>query len=130
MITDELKNKLQEVLNNLGDPKKGMISTKCVNSVYLEDGSLKLSIFVRNGFDYPIKNIRGNVYFKTLNGEDIAQGYFEMFEEEFGILNPNESRVSRLVFPPNMVLKKDAVFGLDKFYQLKTSFEYQEVYYN
>jgi len=107
-IDDQTKDELQQILNSLGDPQKGTITFIGFDAVYNNDGSLTITTFVRNGFDYSVYNLEGQIKVQTMDGEIIASGNFTFPEGEFGILDASMSRPWSLTFLPDTIYNSQA----------------------
>lgn len=105
-VSEETKKELQVHLNKLGNPEKDNISFNGFSAKFRQDGALVLSVFIRNGYSYTVGDIEAKVDLKKHN-EVIASATFNLTEDEFGPLNPGESRVWNLVYEPQHILNKN-----------------------
>jgi len=105
-VSEETKKELQTHLNKLGNPEKDNISFNGFSAKFRQDGALVLSVFIRNGYSYIVHDIEAKVDLKKHN-EVIATATFNLTEDEFGSLNPGETRVWNLVYEPQHILNKN-----------------------
>lgn len=123
---------IQRALNGLGDPPKGTITFNgfYVYEELLGSGTFQVDVFVRNGFDYPVSNINGDVLVtvkkKNAAGQEedieVAKAYFDVSFLE--TIQPGSTKVATLIFYPEAVLV-DNLTELDfSMYYLHTNMYY------
>lgn len=105
-VSPEVKDKLQEHIDKLGDPEKDDIIFNGVSAKFQEDGSLELIVFIRNGYSYSVRDIEAKVDVKK-NNEVVATANFILSKDVFGILEAKESRIWTLIYKPENVLKHE-----------------------
>ncbi|WP_182101543.1 SLAP domain-containing protein [Niallia taxi] len=101
-------DELQTKLNELGDAPESRVSFTGVDAKFQDDGSLVIEGFVRNGFDYTIKNLAGEL--KVLDNRDnepIASEPFTLSEDKFGKLKSGESRLWAFTLKAESVKNKE-----------------------
>jgi SLAP domain-containing protein len=130
--SEETINKVKNVLNTLGDAPKDTIT---FNGMYVyeeekENGVLKMDVFIRNGFDFPVDNLNGDVSvtIKHKNEEgkeidlEIADANFDL--SNVGTLQAGSTKVWTLIFNSEHVL----VDNLEEFkfdeYTVSTNINY------
>ena len=106
-ISQKTKDELQRILNNLGDPPKNRITFNGFRTYYGKDGSLNIDVFVRNGYDYAVRNLEATLEVKV-GTETIAAAVVSMPTEYFGKIQANSSKVWTITFKQEQILKKDA----------------------
>lgn len=123
---------VQQSLNGLGDPPQGTITFNgfYVYQELLSSGTFQVDVFVRNGFDYPVSNINGDVLVtikkKNASGQEedveVAKAYFDV--SFLGTIQPGSTKLATLIFYPEAV-KVDNLTELDfSMYYLHTNMYY------
>lgn len=123
---------VQQALNGLGNPPRGTITFNgfYVYQELLSSGTFQVDVFVRNGFDYPVSNINGDVLvtIKKKNGAgqekdiEVAKAYFDV--SFLGTIQPGSTKLATLIFYPEAV-KVDNLTELDfTMYYLHTNMYY------
>lgn len=106
-ISNDTKQQLQELLNELGDVESDQITFEIIDAGFQEDGGLILDLFIRNGYSYAITNIDCDI--KIIKQDKIiASANFQLIEREFGVLPSNTSRPWSIMFFPEDILIENA----------------------
>jgi SLAP domain-containing protein len=130
--SEETINEVKNVLNTLGDAPKDTIT---FNGMYVYEeekanGIFKMDVFIRNGFDFPVDNLNGDVsvtiQHKNEEGKEvdleIADANFDL--SDVGTVQAGSTKVWTLIFNPEYVL----VDNLEEFkfdeYSVSTNIEY------
>lgn len=119
MIDAETKKGLQEFLNNLGDVPKDTITFNIMKAELMEDGSIAVDLFVRNGHTYDVFNIDTRLELIE-NNKVVATAQFEFAKDEFGVLPKDNSRPWTILYYPEDVKDnnfqiKDVTIKVDKY---------------
>lgn len=101
-------DKLQTKLNELGNAPESRVSFTGVDAKFQEDGSLVIEGFVRNGFEYAVKNLAGEMrVLDNRDNEPIAAEPFALTEDKFGELKSGESRLWTFTLKPESIKNKE-----------------------
>ncbi|MFJ5762358.1 SLAP domain-containing protein [Neobacillus sp. NPDC093182] len=111
-VPEENIDNIKKVLNALGDVPKDSITVYSIN-VYPDqkaNGIFQTDVFIRNGFNVPIKDISGTVTIsiKQTNGMgeemvlEVASGEFDL--SSIGTIQAGSTKFMTLIFDPDSVL--------------------------
>ncbi len=106
-ISEKTKDELQRIVNSLGDPPKSRITFNGFRTYYGIDDCLNIDVFVRNGYDYAVRNLEATVKIKE-GSEIIAATVVSLPTEYFGEIKANSSKVWTITFKQEQILKKGA----------------------
>ncbi len=101
------KNRLQRLVNQLGNPPHNAITLNGFEAGYQHNGALSVLLFVRNGYDYPIWGISGRIRLEE-HHQILAAADFTFSPTQFGTLDPGVSEIWEITFQPSQVYVQHA----------------------
>ncbi|MED1204358.1 accessory Sec system S-layer assembly protein [Heyndrickxia acidicola] len=102
-MAEEDKEKLREFLKRVQPPKPGEVNFMGLQAAIKEEGSLHITLLVRNGSDQGIKIESLPLIVEDASGEVVAHGGFNL--EDFEV-KAHTSKPWTFVFPASMIVKE------------------------
>jgi accessory Sec system S-layer assembly protein len=103
-LADPDKERLAQLVNNMTPPKPGEVNFMGIQARKYEDGSLHVTLLIRNGSEKGIKLEQLPLIVEDATGEEIAKGGFKLDELE---VKPNTSKPWTFIFPKELILKEE-----------------------
>lgn len=103
-LAEHDKEKLEKLVSSVEPPKKGEVNFMGIQAARAEDGSLHVTLLVRNGSMKNIKLEKLPLIVEDAAGEIIAKGGFDLTHFE---VKANTSKPWTFIFPKEMLLKEE-----------------------
>lgn len=103
-LAENDKEKLEKLVSSVEPPKQGEVNFMGIQAACTEDGSLNVTLLVRNGSMKNIKLEKLPLIVEDASGEAVAKGGFNL--ESFEV-KANTSKPWTFIFPKEMLLKED-----------------------
>ncbi|MFA9559347.1 accessory Sec system S-layer assembly protein [Evansella sp. AB-rgal1] len=107
------KKQLKDLVDRIDPPKKGEVNFLGVQAKFTADDSLHVTLLIRNGGNKSINLEQIPLQVEDANGDIVAKGGFKVGKLE---VKANTSKPWNFIFPPAMVVKRDADFSRWKAY--------------
>lgn len=104
-LSEEDKDKLKEMVDNLTPPKEGEVNFMGLQANVVENGNLHVTMLIRNGGDKEIQLHELPLHVEDATGEVIATGGFKL--DDFKV-KANTTKPWTFIFPKELV-KKDSL---------------------
>lgn len=108
-LADEDKEKLRKMVESMTPPKPGEIQFVGIQSKFMDNGKLQVSILIQNGSQQNIKLQQLPLVVEDASGEIVAQGGFVLDDLE---IKPNTSKPWNFVFPTSLLTKDPSEIDL------------------
>lgn len=103
-LDDKAKQQLTDLVEKVGAPSKGEVNFLGVQAQQKEDGSLHVTLLIRNGSEKNINLEQLPLHVEDASGKVIAKGGFKL--DEFAV-KANTSKPWTFIFPKEMVLEEN-----------------------
>ena len=110
-LADEDKQKLRNMLESITPPKPGEIQFVGIQSKFMDNGKLQVSILIQNGSQQNIKLQQLPLVVEDASGEIVAQGGFVLEDLE---IKANTSKPWNFVFPTSLLTKDPSEIDLSQ----------------
>ena len=98
------KEKLAKLVSSMKPPKPGEVNFMGLECKQTDDGSLHVTLLIRNGSQKSISLQQLPLHVQDASGEVVAQGGFKL--DDFGI-KANTSKPWTFIFPKSLLLKEE-----------------------
>lgn len=108
-LADEDKERLRNMVESIAPPKPGELQFVGIQSKFMDNGKLQVSILIQNGSQQNIKLQQLPLVVEDASGEIVAQGGFVLEDLE---IKPNTSKPWNFVFPTSLLTKDPSEIDL------------------
>ncbi|WP_188206724.1 accessory Sec system S-layer assembly protein [Alkalibacillus aidingensis] len=117
-LAEQDKSKLEQLTKSLQPPKPGEVNFMGLEAKMKEDGSLQVTMLIRNGSQKTLNLEQVPLVVEDRHGEVIAKGGFKLADFQ---VQANTSKPWNFIFPKDLVLNPDADLSKWKAYPPRES---------